>query len=70
MRCKPYLPLLGLAAALAASLAQAQTPVPQVEAWPLEKTAAIGSAIYLQDRAAARATDALWPAQMAPHLRA
>ena len=59
MRCEPCLPLLGLAAALAAPLAQAQTPVPQVEAWPLEKTAAIGSAIYLQDRAAARATDAL-----------
>lgn len=59
MRCKPYLPLLGLAAALAAPFAHAQTPVAQVEAWSLQKTGALGSAIYVQDRAAARATDAL-----------
>lgn len=59
MRPKLYLPLLALTAAFAAPLAHAQSPVPQVEAWPLQKTAALGSAIYLQDRAAARATDAL-----------
>lgn len=34
-------------------------PPAQVEAWPLQQTGAVGSSIFLQDRAAARATDAL-----------
>lgn len=60
MRPLHYLPLLGMTAALLASpAAHAQAPVPQVQVWSLEKTGALGSAIYLQDFAAARATDAL-----------
>ena len=34
-------------------------PPPQVETWSLQQTGAVGSSIFLQDRAAARATDAL-----------
>lgn len=41
-----------------ASASQDATPTP-VEAWPLEKTQAIGAAIFRQDAAAAAATDAL-----------
>lgn len=47
---------LGLASAVRAA---DDAPPPQVEAWPLQKTGALGSWIFLQDRAAARATDAL-----------
>lgn len=39
--------------------ASEDAPAAQVEAWPLLQTGAMGSAIFLQDRAAARATDAL-----------
>lgn len=58
------LPLVSLFAALSLGLASAaqaadDAPPPQVEAWPLRQTGAIGSAIFVQDRAAARATDAL-----------
>ncbi|MGO4410145.1 MULTISPECIES: hypothetical protein [unclassified Brevundimonas] len=55
--------MLSLFAALSlglASPAQAEdSRPPQVEAWPLAQTSAIGTAIFMQDRAAARATDAL-----------
>ena len=54
--------LLSLCAALAlapAAHATQDAPPPQVEAWPLLQTGALGSSIFLQDRAAARATDAL-----------
>ena len=54
--------LMSLSAALSlAPAAQAADDAPpaQVEAWPLTQTGAIGSSIFLQDRAAARATDAL-----------
>lgn len=47
---------LGLATKVSAS---ENPPPPRVEAWNVQKTGAIGSAIFLQDRAAARATDAL-----------
>lgn len=58
------LQLLSLCAALSLGLGSAvqaadDAPPPQVEAWPLTQTGAIGSAVFLQDRAAARATDAL-----------
>ena len=49
---------LALGQAPAAQAADDQPP-PQVEAWPLLKTGAIGTSIFFQDRAAARATDAL-----------
>lgn len=54
--------LMSLLAALSlAPAAQAADDAPpaQVEAWPLTQTGAVGSSIFLQDRAAARATDAL-----------
>lgn len=54
--------LMSLFAALSlAPAAQAADDAPpaQVEAWPLTQTGAVGSSIFLQDRAAARATDAL-----------
>jgi len=47
---------LGLATTVSA---RENPPPPRVEAWDVQKTGAIGSAIFLQDRAAARATDAL-----------
>lgn len=59
------LPLLCLFAALSLGLAPAahaaadDAPPAQVEAWSLTQTGAIGTAIFIQDRAAARATDAL-----------
>lgn len=49
---------LSLGLASTAPAADDKTP-PQVEAWSLQQTGAVGSAIFLQDRAAARATDAL-----------
>jgi hypothetical protein len=54
--------LVSLLAALSlAPAAQAadDAPLPQVEAWPLQQTGAVGTSIFFQDRAAARATDAL-----------
>ncbi|WP_162938844.1 hypothetical protein [Brevundimonas naejangsanensis] len=58
------LPLVSLFAALSLGLASAvqaapDTPTPQVEAWPLQQTGAIGASIFFQDRAAWRATDVL-----------
>lgn len=47
-----------LALAPVATLAQ-DAPPAQVEAWPLEKVQSLGQALYDQDVAAARATDAL-----------
>lgn len=41
------------------ALAQQQPPPAQVEAWAVDKTGRIGQAIWRQDVAAARATDAL-----------
>ncbi|WP_312784815.1 hypothetical protein [Brevundimonas sp.] len=60
------LPLVSLLAALSLSLASAvqaadDKPPPQVEVWSLTQTGAIGSAIFVQDRAAWRATDVLLP---------
>ena len=49
---------LSLGLAPVAQAADDQPP-PQVETWPLLQTGAIGSSIFIQDRAAARATDAL-----------
>jgi len=54
--------LMSLLAALSlapATQAADDAPPAQVEAWPLTQTGAVGSSIFLQDRAAARATDAL-----------
>ena len=58
------LPLVSLFAALSLSLGSAaqaadDAPPAQVEAWPLQQTGAVGTSIFFQDRAAARATDAL-----------
>lgn len=44
---------------LASPASAVQQPSAQVEAWPVEKTGRIGQAIWRQDVAAARATDAL-----------
>ncbi|MGH7018711.1 MAG: hypothetical protein ACREEY_02455 [Brevundimonas sp.] len=56
--------LLSLFAALSLGLAPAahaadNKPAPQVEAWSLPRTGAAGTAIFIQDRAAWRATDVL-----------
>ena len=56
--------MLSLFAALSLGLASAapaadDKTAPQVEAWSLQKTGAVGSAIFFQDRAAWRATDVL-----------
>ena len=56
--------LLSLFASLSLSLAPAAWAADdarpaQVEAWPLQQTGTIGSAIFIQDRAAWRATDVL-----------
>lgn len=53
--------LMFLAAALtlAPAAKAAENPPAQVKAWPLPQTGAIGSSIFIQDRAAARATDVL-----------
>ncbi|MBB4798529.1 hypothetical protein HNP32_002273 [Brevundimonas bullata] len=56
--------MLSLFAALSLGLSHAAqaadaAPPPQVETWSLQQTGAVGSSIFLQDRAAARATDAL-----------
>jgi hypothetical protein len=58
------LPLVSLFAALSLSFSSAaqaadDAPPTQVETWSLQQTGAIGSSIFVQDRAAARATDAL-----------
>lgn len=58
------LPLASLFAALSLGLAPAaqaadDKPAAQVEVWSLTQTGAIGSAIFIQDRAAWRATDVL-----------
>lgn len=58
------LPLVSLLAALSLSVGSAaqaadDAPPPQVETWPLQQTGAVGTSIFFQDRAAARATDAL-----------
>lgn len=53
--------LMFLAAALtlAPAAKAAEDPPAQVKAWPLPQTGAIGSSIFIQDRAAARATNVL-----------
>lgn len=58
--------LVSLFAALSlglGSVAQAadDKPPPQVEVWSLQQTGVIGTAIFIQDRAAWRATDVLLP---------
>ena len=52
-------PLFAALSLASAAQAAHDAPPAQVEAWPLMQTGAVGTSIFFQDRAAARATDAL-----------